>query len=291
MSRRAHATPQTVIEINHEALESDTQALNVLSVEANKVIQTYGLQTANAGVLTLEIRAYQQAAVDALFQIGARLLLLNKMLMHGEWISTIESLGMNIKTAQRIVQATVKYTGDGKQRTDKLLSMGKTKLLELMVLDDEDIDILDQGGKVGELDLDEISRMSTSELRKALREARMNEEAKQSLIESKDQKINDLDIKLKSAKKFKPSPDSEAQTLAEQAQLDELGSATREIELGMARLMVVINDVIGSGAGEAIQGRAYQSIQYIHKRLQETAAENGIPLGDDQGDGTPAWLR
>jgi hypothetical protein len=269
-------TPVLDLSVNDAAISADVHALNALSADAITVIKAYGLQSANPNVLVTEIQGYQQSAVECLFQIGARLLLLRKLLQHGEWIKSLHTLGMNERTAQRIAQATVKYTGDGKQRSDKLLGVGKSKLLELMVLDDDEIDVLDQGGQIGELDLDEVARMSVTELRRALREARMELEAKDSLISTKDQKVNDLDVKLRSARKFKPNPDSEATSLAEQAQLDEVATCVREVEMAFMRLNIVVADVVANCGTDAVKARVVQQVHYLQKRVSECAEENGF---------------
>jgi hypothetical protein len=174
-------------------------------------------------------------------------------------------------------------------RSEKLLSIGTSRMLELLVLDDDSIDALDDGGLVQELDLDDVARMSVTDLRKALRESQAHVEAKDSLIQAKDNKINDLDVKLRNAKKFKPSPDSEAQTAAEQAQLDEISSAVREVELGFARLSVVVADVMANTANEAVRGRALQGVQYLVKRMHESVTENGLDIDLEMPD-RPDWL-
>jgi hypothetical protein len=267
----------------------DQSAFDGVSAKALEVIKTYKLQSANPDVLVTEIRSWQQTAVESLFQVGARLLLLARITPHGEWLARLDGLGMNERTARRIMQATVKYTGDGKQRSEKLLTVGKSKMLELMMLDDEDIDVLDAGGQVGELDLDDVARMGVSELRHAVRELRATEESKDMLIQKKDQKINDLDVKLKNAKKFKPSSGSEAQTAAEQAQLDELAAAVREAELAFTRLAVVTADIVDTCPNEAVRGRAAQSLRYIQARINECAEQHGF--AKLEGDHTPEWLK
>jgi hypothetical protein len=286
---RSPTPRQTPLEIEHTLDERDAQALNALGNGALQVLETYRLQSANPDVLVTEIRQWQQTAVESLFQVGARLMLLHKVVPHGDWAQRLEEIGMNQRTAQRIVQATIKYTGTGKQRTDKLLALGKTKLLELMVLDDEDIDVLDQGGQVGELDLDDVARMPTSELRAALREARASVEAKDTLIQTKNDKIDDLDTKLRQARKFKPAPGADAQTLEEQALLDEVAAAVRDAELAYARLAVVTASALERCANAAVRGRVAESLRYVHARIEECAKANGFEKLE--GGYKPAWDR
>lgn len=280
---------QLQVEVGDTHQAADHLALNALTDGARQVIETYDLKTANPDILISEIKGWQQSAVDALFQIGARLQLLHAVVPHGEWTARLADLGMNQSTARRIVLATVKYVGDGKARSDKLLGLGKSKLLELMVLDDDDIDILEAGGQVAELDLDEVARMSVSELRRSLREARQANEAKDALVQKKDQKINDLDTKLTAAKKFKPSKDSEARSVQEQAWLDEAADAVRAVEVHFARLSVVTADILAQCANEAINKRVAEGLRYVLARVTEIAKDNGFEQLD--GDFTPEWMR
>jgi hypothetical protein len=289
MARTAQPRQQPVSNDLVEAVnEVDTLALNQLTAGARQVIETYGLKSANPDILITEIRGFQQTAVDALFQIGARLQLLHAVTPHGEWIQRLESLNMIPRTAQRIVQATVKYVGDGKHRSEQLLSLGKSKLLELMVLDDDELDVLDAGGQVGELDLDDVARMGVTELRQALREAKHTIDAKNTLILKKDDKINTLDEKLTAAKRFKPSADSEAKTQQEQATLEEVSAAVREVELGFARLAVVVGTTLETCSNEAIRAHVAEKLRYVQARIDECARENGFEKLE--GSYTPEWL-
>lgn len=275
-------------DLDHGALQTAGGALNALSEGVRELMRTYELASANPDVLCSEIQAFQTSAVESMFQIGVRLMLLHQVVPHGEWTDRLASVGMQPRTAQRIVQATMKYSDPKKARSEKLLSIGKGKLLELLVLDDEQIDVLDAGGQIGELDLDDVARMSPTELRQAVRELRATEESKDMLIQKKDQKINDLDVKLKNARKFKPSADSEANTAAEQAQLDEMAAAVREAEVAFTRLAVVTADIVDACPNEAIRARAAQSLRYIQARINECAEQHGFTKLE--GDHTPAWL-
>jgi hypothetical protein len=269
-------TPVLDLQINDAALSADVHALNVLSADAIAVIRDYNLQSANPHVLVTEIQGYQQTAIECLFQVGARLLLLRQLLQHGEWVKTLESIGMEERMARRIAQATVKYRAGNKPRSDKLLGLGKTKLLEIMVLDDDDIDVLEQGGQVGQMSLDKIDTSSCSELRAMVREYIQENNAQKALVAAKDQKINDQSLKLEKARKFKPNPDSEAKNLAEQAQLDEVANCVREVEMAFMRLNIVVADVVANCSTDAVKARVVSQVHYLQKRVSECAEENGF---------------
>lgn len=91
------------------------------------------------------------------------------------------------------MQAAVKFTGP---KASALAHLGKTKLLELMSEDDDDLDALAEGGTLAGHTLDEIDRMSSRELREALRKERtelqQTTEANDKLFADKDAKLNEL---------------------------------------------------------------------------------------------------
>jgi len=70
--------------------------------------------------------------------------------------------------------------------------LGATKLLELAVEDDEDLDALAEGGTLAGLNLDDVDRMSSRELRRALREAREKASVTEEVLAEKSRKIDTL---------------------------------------------------------------------------------------------------
>lgn len=78
-----------------------------------------------------------------------------------------------------------------------------------MVLDDEELDALADGGTVAGATLDDIDRMTSRELKAALREARETNAAQQQVLAGKDEKINELATKLEKKSRLQPPPPDE----------------------------------------------------------------------------------
>ena len=97
--------------------------------------------TLTLGAIEDEIRFYQQRTVEACMELGKRLLIMKEMTPHGEFTKRIEMLGISKRTAQRFMSVVLKFS---KTTSMSLLekSGNGTKLLELMVLDDDDIEII-----------------------------------------------------------------------------------------------------------------------------------------------------
>ncbi len=180
----------------------------------------------SVGALEDGIRLYQRRTIEDLFELGKRLLLLKEQTQHGEFISRVELLGFDKSLARKLMVATLKFS---KVETSPLLKTVKSqsKLLELIVLDDNDIEIIEDGGSIGDVNLDSIETMSVRELKKALRDAKADIDAKEQVIKTKDQKANELlaeNAKLKSPAQIKERAESEQQQF-EQAAIAKLNAA------------------------------------------------------------------
>ncbi|EIE5960820.1 DUF3102 domain-containing protein [Salmonella enterica] len=159
-----------------------------------------------------EARFYMAQSAEAMLEAGKRLVILKENEPHGEFINILESeLNIESRVARRMMQASLKFLGlEGEAPKRSTLSvLGKGKLYELMVLDDEELDSLADGGTIAGSTLDEIDRMSVRELRKALRESKEDLAASRQLNNEKSQEINEL----KETKFRTVDPDSTIQKL------------------------------------------------------------------------------
>ncbi|MCL1960326.1 MAG: hypothetical protein FWG56_00765 [Desulfovibrionaceae bacterium] len=106
----------------------------------------------------------------AIMEFGAYLLLIKEGSDHGTFQKALEELEIVPDTARTYMAITRRFA---KRATSPVLeSLGFSKAAELLPLDDEQIDELAEVGKTGELALDDVSRMSVKELRKAVRKER-----------------------------------------------------------------------------------------------------------------------
>ena len=170
-----------------------------------------------------EARFYLEESAGAMLQAGRRLIVLKEAEPHGDFIRIIqERLGLAPRTAQQLMKAASKFlTPQLQAATPRLTQLGKSKLFELMVEDDEDLEALAEGGTVAGMTLDDVDRMSVRELRQALRQAREDNDqeltAKDRVIADKSAKIDKLQTQLE-RKRLKPTPPStESRELREEA--------------------------------------------------------------------------
>ena len=129
---------------------------NQLAIATARLAENLGYQgNLTIGTLEDEIRFYQQRTVEACLEMGKRLLILREMCPHGEFASRLEILGFQQRTAQRFMQAVLKFSNTS---TSTLLGKidSQSKLLELITLDDDQLEALNNGESLGEITLDDI---------------------------------------------------------------------------------------------------------------------------------------
>lgn len=232
------------------------------------------------GSLEDEIRFYQQRTAEACIEMGKRLLILKEMCPHGEFSQRIEMLGFQPRMAQKFMQAVLKISQSNANSNSLLAAAGtQTKLLELVTLDDDNLEALSRGDSIGDINLDDIETMSVRELKKALKEARADSEAKEELLLNKDRKINELDSKLsvrKQIDQFKI-----VQTEVEAHINDELAQATASLMTAVSQFNAKI-DVLNEQAGENflphIKDKISQDTSLVYQRIADVGLDIGVDL-------------
>ena len=164
-----------------------------------------------------EARFYMAQSAESMLEAGKRLIILKENEPHGDFTNILENeLGLAPQVARRMMQASMAFLGEGDEPTKRstLSVLGKAKLYDLMVLDNEELDELADGGTVAGLTLDDVDRMSVRELRQALREARETNAAQQRVLADKNEKIDSLSTRLEKKSRIQPpEPDEEVKKL------------------------------------------------------------------------------
>jgi len=144
--------------------------------------------------LDLYIAAIRQRAVESaqrLLEIGRMLLVMREHEPQEAWAAALERCGLTSRFAQRSMQAAVKLAD-----RPAMQSLGVSKALELLSEPDDALDVLEAGGSLAGVRLDEIDKMTVRELRATLRAERAERDdaaaADAEIIARKDQRINAL---------------------------------------------------------------------------------------------------
>ncbi|HIE5880401.1 TPA: DUF3102 domain-containing protein [Stenotrophomonas maltophilia] len=201
-------------ELDAGKLVERSQELQVMA-QAEAQVKSLATTLGYAGALDTDslwsmVEYRQRRSVEDILEMGRGLLLIKEQTAHGEFQEQIATRGFNYRTAARLMTVALKFS---KSDTVSLLKAAGTqaKVLELAVLDDEDLQALESGESVAGITVDDVERMSASQLRAALREARADADAK-------DQRINKLsdDLNKESEKTLKAQRRWKAATPDEQ---------------------------------------------------------------------------
>lgn len=185
------ATPPALAEkerqmvVAHEAQEATVRAV------AAQLGYQLPAEATDPDLIQRDIAANMRRSVEACLEVGRGLLVLKAACDHGEFGQRIDALGIEARVAQKFMQSAAKFPNASS--TALLKAAGnQTKLFEMLVLDDEQIEELELTGQTGELHLDDVATMSVKELRAALREAKETAAAKDRLIADKNAKLDQL---------------------------------------------------------------------------------------------------
>lgn len=198
------ATALTTLDANAQAL-TDVRQQQDVRVRAVAVQLGYQLPAdcTDPDLIQRDISANMRRSVEACLQVGMGLCALKAACQHGEFLARLDVLGIETTVAKRFMQSASKFSIGA---TSHLLGAAgnQSKLFEMLVLDDEQIEELELTGQTGELKLDAIATMSVKELRAALREERQERQADKDLLETKNKRIDKLEKETRRIEKLEP---------------------------------------------------------------------------------------
>jgi hypothetical protein len=282
--------------VDNEALQEGAMALVETSGNAAKAAEIMGYDLPyNQERLVQEARFYMGQSAEAMLEAGKRLVILKENEGHGEFIQIVEErLGIPARTAQVMMQAAVKYLTNpaltGKAQTFALL--GKSKMFELMTLDDDALVELAEGGTVANLKLDEVDRMSVRELKAALRETRETQEATEKVLAAKNKKLDQLASELERKKSATPADEWEWAP-ARRALLDSCETIANYAQSELRRALVDIQEQAASSGidvpeeMEVLLGQAMTSTMHTLIALQKEFRINV----DLEAEIAPPWMK
>ncbi|MDI9349099.1 MAG: hypothetical protein QM537_03750 [Candidatus Symbiobacter sp.] len=168
---------------------------------ATKVAAAIGYEGSMESEVIIDgIRQFQAMASYSMFEVGKRLLILKELTPHGDFLIAIDKLGIGIRTAQRTMSATMRLSKLG-DHAEPLLQLPSSKLIELLVEEDDALIDLANGGSIAGLDLDEIDKTPGRILRTKLREKEADNDVLQTRNEKLAVDVNRLQNQLEKLKK------------------------------------------------------------------------------------------
>lgn len=179
------------VELDDGLLSDSAKEARQMVIRAEEVAARVGY----AGALTIDaldqrIDYALRRTAEAAVELGVALLVLKELTPFGEFLERVERRGISPRMAQKFMAAAWKFSNANSSSV--LLAAGsQTKILELAVLDDGEIEALSRGETVSGLDLDGVEAMSCSELKAALRQARAEVDELKGDAIAKDELLSD----------------------------------------------------------------------------------------------------
>ena len=294
MARSKIAPPDIIdVQIKQDALDHDRSAANQLALvqqetatRVRAVAQQLGYQlpveSADPDLIQRDIAANMRRSVEACLEVGRGLRVLKEACVHGNFMARLEVLGLEPRVAQRFMQSATKFSNASS--TPLLKAVGnQTKLFEMLVLDDEQIEELELTGETGELSLDDVATMSVKELRTALRKERKDGAKVRTDLERQEAVNEELHAEARRIKRQKPDE-------AQAALHAEASDITNNL-LGLARgdFRQALLALSPHGEHADTQHLMAGMVGQLQAVLTELREEFGLP--DVVGDGTPEWQR
>ncbi|UKD14902.1 DUF3102 domain-containing protein [Burkholderia aenigmatica] len=289
MGRNKRETTVVPADNTLEVLPALTEAANTLAARSSEIAKQFGdgLPYERSRIVN-EARFYMAQSAEAMLEAGKRLILLKENEPHGEFTEIVEDqLGLNERTARRMMAASVKFMSPALESKRTALSvLGKTKLFELVAEDDEDLAALADGGTVAGMTLDDIDRMTSRELRAALREAHANATAQSRLLSDKNAKIDELATKKTRVKRVTADQEGAEIRKETSAIAFEAESVIRGNLRSAFETLTQHAETHGAPHDDFMAGVLGQ----IQLSLNQLRSEFGVKAAAD-GDDVPQWLR
>lgn len=284
-----HAAPAPDMQVNTDALQAQQ---NDASERTALVLQQFGDGLPFDPIRYEDkVRGHLSRSAEEMLAAGRALVVAKEHLPHGEWGGFLARLGLGETLALRMAQAAIKFSNPAMSQDLIQAAGSKSKLFELLVLDDEQIQELSNGGSVAGLELDDISRMPVSELRKALRDARDERKAADQLLADKNTRLDKLQSDMSSLRrKIKAQQPDEvlAQLRAEFAA--EIYALEQTIRTTIRQGVEQLRDARLETNEAEMDHDTYLAgqLKLIRQALVDVAEE--FALSDD-ADVTPSWAQ
>jgi hypothetical protein len=205
--------PATIIDIEAvDQLSSSANALVAAGEQQQALVRAIAARlgymlpadATDPDLIERDIASNMRRSVEACLEVGKGLAVLKAACPHGTFMSRLEVLGIEGSVARRFIQAATKFANRALTHDLTKAIGSQTKLFEMLLLDDEQIEELAELGQTGELKLDDVATMSVKELRAAVREERAERQAGEQVRADLVKKVAKLQTQVKRVEAQEP---------------------------------------------------------------------------------------
>lgn len=283
-----------VLEKEQTAVADTTANQNFQAAHSAMVMEQWGYgEIYNEATWVERGRHAVRQTMEGMFELGRVLIVLKEHTEYRRFSQIVkEQFGIGTSETARLMAATQRFATPQMQKAaPKLMDLGKSKLLELLVEEDVTLVGLADGGEINGMTLDDVDRMTVRELRVALRENREDAQAKDKVLADKNAKIDELAEKLEKAKKKGGVKEPDPADVA-----SELHMAVGAKEVAIRSQLAQLGDYFAQmAAHEAAHGLSHRArmagaLNQIVMDCQHLRDQYALPESADD-DGVPEWLQ
>ena len=229
--------------------------------------------------------------LEGMFELGRVLIIIKEHTDHGRFTDIIaENFGLHQREAQRLMNATQRFATPAMQKAHpKLMDLGKSKLLELLTEEDDDLIDLADGGSINGVTLDDVDRMTVRELRAALKDSREDLEAARKVSATKQETIDELNHTLEKTRK--KLADADPEKVGEELHAT-LNAAQTGVRSALTQIQPVLAQLIEHGQANGVDHAPTMvgCLNQIIRDCEYLRETYGLPR-EAPTDATPAWLK
>lgn len=265
-----------------DAAEAVASLQGEAAAYALAVNKAFGITEYNLESALSRLRGLMSTASQTMLEIGETLALIHAKESPEDFHQILAQAGLEDRTARRMMQAARKFRlGLTKPQAAALQDLSRGTLLELLVLDDEEVAELANGGTVLDMTLDEVAAMPTSKLRAELRKARAEQkettDTTERLLASKNEKIDMLEAQVD--KYTHGGRDVEARLAADRETfaVESMQAASIELLGAIQRFGLSVADCLADGSPTRRE-LAHGACAFTFQRIAQIALEHQFPI-------------
>lgn len=270
-------TPEVI-----DAAEAVANLQSEASAHVMTVNKAFGITEYNLDAALSRLRGLMATASQTMLEIGETLALIHAQEPADTFRDILSQAGLEDRTARRMMQAARKFRlALTKPQAAALQDLSRGTLLELLVLDDEEVAELANGGTVLDMTLDEVAAMPTSKLRAELRKLRAEkkeaDETAQRQLEAKNTKLDEMDAQL--IKYTQGNRDVEARLAADRETfaVESMQAASIELLGAIQRFGLAVADCLADGSPTRRE-LAHGATSFTFQRIAQIALEHQFPV-------------
>jgi len=268
------------------ALAEQQHAAHVRAVAASLGYPLPG-DSVDPDLIQRDVAVNMRRTAETMLQIGLGLIVLKEACRHGEFGARLEVLRYEPRVAQKYMQVARRFSNA--QSTAHLLKAveSQTKLLELIVLDDEQLEEFAITGQTGDLKLDAVATMSVKELRAKVRDLMLGQKADEERVAAHGKLRDEAEER---ARGFAKLPaDKKLEELLKKAG-EEVEGALAFINGGFRQALRALVELERREAGiKDFRPLAAGLVGQLQRSL--TKLRDELLLTDIVADGVPDWVR